>query len=111
MSSFKSLTLSISVCTGPLLLCRLLPSSGAWASLAVASLAAKRRAWGTWASGAGAPGLYSTGSVAVAHGLSCYTEVGSSHIRDRTHVPCIGGQLVSFPLSPQGGPMIFLKYF
>ena len=34
------------------------------------------------------PRLWSIGSVAVAHGLSC--SVGSSWIRDRTHFSCIG---------------------
>lgn len=57
------------------------PSSGAWASLAVASLAAERRAWGTWASGNGAPGLWHR-LVAVAHTEAQLPHrVGSSHIR------------------------------
>ena len=38
-----------------------------------------------------ARGLWRTGSVAVAHGLSCgILDVGSSWPRARTHVPCIG---------------------
>ena len=38
----------------------------------------------TWASAVAAPRLYSTGSIAVAHGRSCSQHGGSSHIRDRT---------------------------
>ena len=34
-------------------------------------------------------GLYSTGSVAVAHGFSCPLARGSSWTRDRSHVLCI----------------------
>ena len=36
-------------------------------------------------------GLQSAGSVIVAHGLSCSAHMGSSrtHVRDRTHVPCV----------------------
>lgn len=74
---------------------------------------------GTRAAAVVAPGLHSTGSVVEAHDLVA-AQRGSSHIRDRTHVPCIGGQLVSLPLSQQGGPkllnflialLIYLKYF
>ena len=51
-----------------------------------------------------APGLWGTGSVVVAHGLSCPRHVGSSQTRDRTcHVPCIGMQTHSLCL--QGSPL------
>ena len=39
--------------------------------------------------------LQSTGSVVVAHGLSCSTAWGSSRTRARTHVPCIGRQILN----------------
>ena len=40
-----------------------------------------------------APGLQGTGSVVVAHRLSCSVwHVDSSQSRDRTRVPCIGRQ-------------------
>ena len=39
--------------------------------------------------------LRSRGSVVVALRLSCPTQVESSRIRDRTHVPCIGWQILS----------------
>ena len=46
-------------------------------------------------------GLYSAGSVVVAHGLSCSTglvaprHVRSSRIRDQTHVPCVGRRILN----------------
>ena len=40
--------------------------------------------------------LGNTGSVVVAHGLSCPVgHVGSSWTRDGTHVPCFGGQILN----------------
>ena len=42
-----------------------------------------------------AGGLQSTGSVVVAHGLSCSAACGTraSRTRARTHVPCIGRRI------------------
>ena len=51
------------------------------------------------------PRLWSIGSVAVAHRLSC--SVGSSWIRDRTHFSCIG-RVNSLPLSHQRSPSSFI---
>ena len=44
---------------------------------------------GTQASVVAAPGLYSTGAIVVAHGLSCSMACEFSQIRDRTCVSCI----------------------
>ena len=41
-------------------------------------------------------GLRSAGSVVGAHRLSCPHRVGSFWSRDRTHVPCIGRQILFF---------------
>ena len=38
--------------------------------------------------------LQSVGSVVVAQGLRCSAYVGSSQIRDQTHVSCIGRQIL-----------------
>ena len=51
--------------------------------LAVSSLVAEHRLWGTWA------------SVVVVHGLVAPRHVGSSQTRDLTCVPCIGRQILS----------------
>ena len=69
------------------MLCKLL--------LAVASLVAEHGLQGLWASVAVAPGLWQTGSVVVALGLVAPQQVGSSQTRDRTHVPCIGRQILN----------------
>ena len=41
-----------------------------------------------------APGLQSTGSAVVARGLVAPQHVGSSQIRDRTWVSCIGRKIL-----------------
>ena len=41
-----------------------------------------------------APRLRSTGSVTVAQGFSNPQQLGSSKIRDQTHVSCIGRQIL-----------------
>ena len=51
----------------------LLSSCGVQASHGVASLFAEHKIQGIWASIVVVGGLYSTGSVVVAHGLSCST--------------------------------------
>ena len=43
----------------------------------------------------GAQTLILGSSVVVAHGFSCPGHVGSSWPRDRTHVPCIGSQILN----------------
>ena len=58
--------------------------------IAVASLVAKHRLWGLWASVATAPGVMSIGSMVVAHCFVAPRHVGCSWVRDRTHVACIG---------------------
>ena len=86
----------------PVALCRLL--------IAVASLVAKHRLTGTQASITAlcdsivaAPGLQSTGSVAVAHGLSCSVACGI--FPDRGLNPYfLNLQVDSLPLSHQGSP-------
>ena len=86
----------------PVALCRLL--------IAVASLVAKHRLMGTQASViafcdsiVAAPGLQSTGSVAVAHGLSCSAACGI--FPDRGLNPCfLNLHMDCLPLSHQGNP-------
>ena len=39
--------------------------------------------------------LRHVGSVVVVHGLSCLQRVESSRTRDRTHIPCIGRQVLN----------------
>ena len=69
------------------MLCKLL--------LAVASRVAEHGLQGLRASVAVAPGLWQTGLVVVALGLVAPQQVGSSQTRDRTHVPCIGRQILN----------------
>ena len=69
---------------------------------AVASLVAEHGLQGVWAPLPEDPGLESTGSVVVAHGLSCSTAVGSSWTRDRIHSSSLAGKFL--PLSHQGSP-------
>ena len=56
--------------------------------------------WGAWASHYGASLvmyhlLRCVGSEVVAHGLSHFAVVEFSQTRDRTHVPCIGRQILN----------------
>ena len=52
----------------------------------------------------------STGSVVVAHVLSCSCHAGSSRIRDQTCVSCIGSQIL-YQLSHQGSPRTDFFFF
>ena len=63
-------------------MCRLL--------IGVASLVAEHELWGTRASLVVVRRLYSTGMIVVVPGLTSYGHVGSSWIRVRTCVSCIG---------------------
>ena len=58
------------------------------------------RSCSTWSFVVVAPGLQSTGSIVWRVGLVALWHVGSSQIRDRTCVSCIGRQIL--PLSHQG---------
>ena len=66
----------------------LLSSCGAWASHCSGFSCCGARALGAWASVVVVPGLQSLGSVIV--GLVASRCVGSSRIRSRTYVSCIG---------------------
>ena len=58
---------------------------------------------GAWASVVMVPGLPSTGSIAMAHELSCSTACGI--FLDQGLNPCLlHGQVNFLPLSPQGSP-------
>ena len=95
----------------------LLPSHGAQAPDAAASPAAERALQGTQAAGllqhvgsevtAAVPGLWSTSSTAVAHGLSCSETCGV--FPDQGSDPCLlHWQAETLPLSHQGSPAIIL---
>ena len=66
-------------------------------------------AWaaGTWASVAVAPGLWTTGSIVAAHGLSCSTACGI-FLGLGWNLCLLHGQADSLPLSPQGSPNLFI---
>jgi len=53
----------------------------------VTSLVVEQGVLGTWASVVGAPGLWSTGSIVVAHGLSCSEACGI--FLDQESTPCL----------------------
>ena len=78
----------VAACRGlsPFMMHRLLP--------AVASLVGEHGLWGCrlWHVGSAVvvPGLESTGSVAVVHGLVAPRHVGSPRIRDQTCISCTG---------------------
>ena len=63
------------------------PAVGSGFLIAVASLAVEHRRQGAQASVVAAPGLWSTGWIVAARGLSCFR--GCSQIRDQTRVFCI----------------------
>ena len=62
--------------------------------IGVASLIAEHG----WASVVAAPRLWGTGSIVVAHGLTCSMACGSSQTRDQTRVSC------SVTTEPPGTP-------
>ena len=71
--------------------------------IAAASLVAKHRCWGLWASVVEAPGSWSTGSIVVAHGLSCSEACGI--FLDQSLTLCLlHWQVDSLPLSHQEIP-------
>ena len=79
-------------------LCRLL--------IAVASLAVEHGLYGTQAPAVAAPGLQNTGSIVVAHELSCST--ACEILSDQGSSPCLLHWLVdSLPLSHQGNPLFY----
>ena len=61
---------------------------------AVASLSAEHRLWGTWASVAAVPGARAQAQWLWCPGLVAPWLVGSSQIRDQTHVSCTGGRIL-----------------
>ena len=65
--------------------------------IAVASSVAEHGLYDVWASLVAASGLTSCSSQTLAHRHMCLVapqHVGSSQIRDRTHVSCIGRQIL-----------------
>ena len=68
------------------------------------SLAAEHRLSGAQASGAAAPGLEGTGSVAGAHGLSCSAAGGILPDQGGSNPCLLHWQVASLPLSHQGVP-------
>ena len=70
----------------------------------VASLISVHGPWGIWALVVAIPGLQSTGSIVVAHGLNCSVACGI--FPDQGSNPCFLHSLAdSLPLSHQGSPM------
>ena len=62
------------------------------------SLVVEQGVLGTWASVVGAPGLWSTGSIVVAHGLSCSEACGI--FLDQESTPCLLHWQDSLPGKP-----------
>ena len=60
------------------------------------------QALGSWDSVVAAPGFWNAGSVVVAHGLVALRHVGSSWMRDQTHVHTLAGRF--FTTEPPGKP-------
>ena len=76
-----------------------------WATEHASFPCCRARALGTWPSAAVAPRLWSTGSIAVAHGLSYSTACGI--FLDQSLNPCLlHWQVDSLPLSPKGSPYL-----
>ena len=70
----------------------------------VAFLISEHGLWGIWALEVVIPGLQSTGSIVVAHRLSCSVTCGI--FPDQGSIPCLLHlQADSLPLSHQGSPM------
>ena len=100
------LVLGLVCCTG----FSLVATSGSYSVAAlglltvVASLISEHGLWGIWALAAAIPGLQSTGSIVVAHRLSCSMTCGI--FPDQGSIPCLLHlQADSLPLSHQGSPM------
>ena len=73
--------------------------------IAVASLVAEHRLWGTQASVAAAPGLSSTGLIVVAPGLSCSKACGI-FVDQGWNPSLLHWQADSLPLSHQESPNV-----
>ena len=73
--------------------------------IAVASLVAEHGLWGARASAVSGPGLQSTGSIVVAHGLSCSTACGI-FLDHRSNLCLLHWQVDSLPLSHLGSPRL-----
>ena len=81
-----------------------------WATEHASFPCCRARALGTWPSAAVAPRLWSTGSIAVAHGLSYSTACGI--FLDQSLNPCLlHWQVDSLPLSPKGNPILGIFSF
>ena len=70
------------------------PHGGAWAPHCAGFSCCETQAPGSWASVVEAPGLQSTGSVAVARGLRCSVACRVSWTRDQTPVPHAGRRIL-----------------
>ena len=70
---------------------------------AVASLDERHSLYIAWASVVGVPGLQSTDSVVVVHGLSCSTACGIFPDQESNLCP-LGWQADSYPVHHQGSP-------
>ena len=76
--------------------------------IAVASLVREHWLQGTRTSAVAIPGLQSTGSILVAHGLSCFLACGI-FLGQGSNPHFLYGQVNSLPLSPQGS--LTCQYF
>ena len=74
-----------------------------------ASLVAEPRLQGAWASVVAAPGLKSTGSIAVVHRHSCSTAYGIFPDQGSNLCP-LSWQADSYPLHHQGSPILNLFF-
>ena len=72
----------------------------------MASLVEEHGLWSTQASVVVVPGLQSTGSVVVAHGLSC-SEVCGIFLDQGSNLYPLHWLVDSFPLSHQESPLVF----
>ena len=99
-SFLKKLFIDFFGCTGSSLLCGL-PSSGEQGD---SSLVLEHRPWSAQASVVAGPWLQSTGSIVVAHRLSCSTTCGI--FLDQESNSCLlHWKVDSLPLSHQGSPI------
>ena len=100
----KSIYLLIFGCAGSSLLRRFLSSCGEQGHSPVAAywlLIEGLLLWSTWALGhegllAAAPGLWSMGSIAAAHRLSCSEACGIPRMGGQSNVSCIGSRILHY---------------
>ena len=97
--------LFILVCTGSSLLCGLFSNCGEQGLLSshVQASCCRAQALGVWASVASAPGLWSTGLVAVGYRLRCSAACGI-FLDQGSNLSFRHWQVDSLPLSQQGSP-------